>query len=189
LETVIDIGCRNAAGLRPEDELYGASGQQAVLDAIWGEFSDRRVLRVDGTTVLKYWGPNARGNVTTAELLRVGDVQCGGWALLLVDVAGAQGVIVTKAVILPPPGPNDAQGALQINPTEEAQGGIPTVAFFVDHAVVEFRGKVYDPSYGTGPFSSRLAWEDASVPFFGALLAEGWAWGVNPAGTLDTSWP
>ena len=37
---------------------------------------------------------------------------------------------------------------------------------FANHIVVEIGGKIYDPSYGTGPFNNLLAWEDASVAGF-----------------------
>jgi hypothetical protein len=43
------------------------------------------------------------------------------------------------------------------------QGNSDPLAVFHDHALVEYGSKFYDPSYGTGPFSTILAWEVASV--------------------------
>ncbi len=47
---------------------------------------------------------------------------------------------------------------------DSAQGMIDPETVFQDHAVVCMPdGKIYDPSYGTGPFSSNLDWEAQSV--------------------------
>lgn len=37
---------------------------------------------------------------------------------------------------------------------------------FLDHAIVEYGGKLYDPSYGTGPFADLVAYEAASIAGF-----------------------
>ena len=37
---------------------------------------------------------------------------------------------------------------------------------FVSHVTVDIGGKIFDPSYGTGPFVSTLQWEDESVSGF-----------------------
>ncbi len=46
---------------------------------------------------------------------------------------------------------------------------------FKDHAIVKFNGKYYDPSYGTGPYSSPVDWENNSIDGFGSIV-------VNSAG-------
>ncbi len=47
---------------------------------------------------------------------------------------------------------------------DEAQGMIDPETVFLDHVVVCMpNGKIYDPSYGTGPFLSSLDWEVQSV--------------------------
>jgi hypothetical protein len=49
----------------------------------------------------------------------------------------------------------------------EGQGNGNPLATFNDHALMEINTKVYDPSYGTGPFDSLLDWEDASLDGYG----------------------
>lgn len=47
------------------------------------------------------------------------------------------------------------------------QGNGDPIAIFGDHALIEYDGEIYDPSYGTGPFPDIRAWEDASIEGFG----------------------
>ncbi len=47
------------------------------------------------------------------------------------------------------------------------QGNADPIGIFGDHALIEYDGEIYDPSYGTGPFADILEWEDASVEGFG----------------------
>jgi hypothetical protein len=53
-----------------------------------------------------------------------------------------------------------------------AQGNPNPRAHFCNHAIVRFNGAYYDPSYGTGPFASPTAWEDASLDGFGAYVRD-----------------
>lgn len=53
-----------------------------------------------------------------------------------------------------------------------AQGNKNPIAIFGDHALVEIGGKIYDPSYGTGPFNSVLDWEDASIDGYGVQFID-----------------
>ena len=48
-----------------------------------------------------------------------------------------------------------------------AQGKSDPIGIFADHALIEYDGEIYDPSYGTGPFAGILEWEDASIDGFG----------------------
>jgi hypothetical protein len=74
--------------------------------------------------------------------------------------------------------------------TGRGQGNTIPVALFADHALVRIgsENKLYDPSYGTGPFvgttlnTALLAWEDASVAGFVRLTA---AASVRPAGRAE----
>ena len=63
-----------------------------------------------------------------------------------------------------------------------AQDNNDPYAFFLDHALVRYNGKYYDPSYGTLydngtpddvsddiPFPSLLAWEDYSINGFSSI--------------------
>ena len=52
------------------------------------------------------------------------------------------------------------------------QGNDDPIAIFADHQLVEYDSKIYDPSYGTGPFDSIVDWEDASVEGFGVQFED-----------------
>ena len=48
-----------------------------------------------------------------------------------------------------------------------AQGNDNPIAIFGDHALVQKGTQIYDPSYGTGPFTGILDWENKSVDGYG----------------------
>jgi hypothetical protein len=78
--TLAHLGCKNADGkTAPAD----------VTAAIWTEFTDREVRRVDGVQ-LTYYASYTNGNVTTASLLSAGDGECGAWAKLFIDMRKVQ---------------------------------------------------------------------------------------------------
>jgi hypothetical protein len=43
----------------------------------------------------------------------------------------------------------------------------PSTKHFADHALVEFGGDLYDPSYGSGPYNNLLDWQRAALAAFG----------------------
>ncbi len=47
------------------------------------------------------------------------------------------------------------------------QGNINPLAVFATHSLVKKGTQVYDPSYGTGPFTGILDWENKSVDGYG----------------------
>ena len=47
-----------------------------------------------------------------------------------------------------------------------AQGNDKSPPHFVNHFVSMYDGKIYDPSYATGPFIGKLDWQDASIDGF-----------------------
>ena len=57
-------------------------------------------------------------------------------------------------------------------PGVEGQGNPNPIAIFGDHALVRIGTRIYDPSYGTGPFNSVLDWEDASVDGYGVQFTQ-----------------
>lgn len=80
-----------------------ASGQadsSAIIAAVWNEFSDRIVTRVDPVTGrperdpsgLVYWLPGGNGCVTVAKLLIDGNASCGTWAGFLQACLDIQGI-------------------------------------------------------------------------------------------------
>jgi hypothetical protein len=77
-----------------------------------------------------------------------------------------------------------------------AQGNDDLHSRFTDHSLVEYGGKPYDPSYGTGPFNGLTAWEDLSMEAFGGRIpfatAQGhgevdWIWKADPKGSAESS--
>ena len=54
-----------------------------------------------------------------------------------------------------------------------AQGNNDPYSRFSDHALLRINNKIYDPSYGTGPFNTFADWEAASIQSFGAIVTYG----------------
>ncbi|MBK9462524.1 MAG: hypothetical protein IPN94_24655 [Sphingobacteriales bacterium] len=54
-----------------------------------------------------------------------------------------------------------------------AQGNNDPYSLFSDHALIRINNKIYDPSYGTGPFNTFADWEVASIQSFGAFINYG----------------
>ena len=98
-ETLFYIGCRYAPA--------AASGQQAVVDAVFNHFKTLNVQRVKKSTAtpdgnaMTYWkGLNPPAD--TKGLLSSGDGKCGAWARFFVDVLRAQGIDSDLRTITPP---------------------------------------------------------------------------------------
>ena len=191
-ETLFDIGCRNADG-----ETVAAN----ALAAIWGDFADRSVARVDSVQ-LKYWNP-AAGSCQSLPLMLAdsgGNGTCVAWAHLLKTVLEAQGIggssinevesiyrndgtlsldggLTTRSLFLVKDWTFGSTGTapalcapfthLNSEVTDEfgvdGQGNLNPPGGFFNHFIVLYSGEYYDPSYGTGPFSSQSAWENASL--------------------------
>jgi hypothetical protein len=89
-ETLFDIGCRNADG-----ETVPAD----ALAAIWGDFTDRSVARVDSVQ-LKYWNPRV-GSCQTLEAMLAdagGNGTCVAWSRLFKTVCDASGIGGTSII-------------------------------------------------------------------------------------------
>ena len=52
----------------------------------------------------------------------------------------------------------------------EAQNNEDPKSFFSDHGIVIYNEKIYDPSYGTGPFNNFIEWEDESIAGHGLIV-------------------
>ncbi len=89
-ETLFEISCRRAEGIDQATD---------VTDAIWSEFTDRVVKRVDGVQ-LTYYNDYLCSNVTTGDLLKFGDGQCGAWAKLFIDLRKIQGIDDTNEYVI-----------------------------------------------------------------------------------------
>jgi hypothetical protein len=98
-ETLFNIGCRNANGL---------TDPTAIVNAIYGEFTDRVVTRVEPSKgILKdeemtYWGNPSGGVDSTNGLLQGADGQCGAWGRFMIDILRAQGIEASLIKVLPP---------------------------------------------------------------------------------------
>jgi hypothetical protein len=213
MESLFNIGCRNAQGPR--------NNEQTIVEAIYVQFMDvggvHPVKKATGDlseTPLTYWSPG--GTSSTSDLLASGDSQCGGWAMFLIDVLRAQGLAHDAKVIQVLPAAPSGRAALDAATAHAGIGGTfdydqaidiapldgapDRVVFYIknwnisdsfypyalngirgqtnddpkslfsDHALVQFAGKYYDPSYGSIPVATLAEWEDASVDGFGMLI-------------------
>jgi len=162
--TVVHVGCFPAVGKDAEAD---------VIDAIYKHFQVRKVQTWRGLpeNFIGYWRKeaDARNANTLQKLLNPPyDGPCGTWAKFFYSTLGAHGIKST--VIGVRPGKLDRQGRPFLvgrslimmngftrnaqgipdneNPSIPAQGGIPEIINFQDHALVSIADTLYDPSYG-----------------------------------------
>jgi alpha-tubulin suppressor-like RCC1 family protein len=182
-ETVASIGCRNADGMETESDL---------VERVWRDFEDLRVSRVGTTSAMMYWGSWASevdcdeqtpSCTSAAGLLKNGDGRCGAWMRFLDAALRFQGIegckqlkITTKDI--PYKGETLTGDGFYVKNWDVSD--LPPVALlgvpaqgennddphsaFDDHALVEYAGQLYDPSYGHR-YSNLSQWEDASLDF------------------------
>jgi F0F1-type ATP synthase membrane subunit b/b' len=79
--TVVHLGCKNAKGL---------SNTDLIRDAIWNEFTDREVKRVDGR-LLTYYAQYTTQNDLLDRMLKdpKGDGNCYAWATFFIEMLQA----------------------------------------------------------------------------------------------------
>jgi len=191
--TLVHLGSKDADGKARESD---------VISAVWSDFTDRDVRRIDGTQ-LRYWHGGSATAVNTRQLLAHANGQCGSWAHLFIDTLRGQGITgPRKILVFSSDEPLDPATGLPVTPwntsmlvkrwtfagagsspatapytytiadlTDEegvpGQGNANPPSAFGNHFLVVLDGKYYDPSYGTGPFSSENEWENASLDGFG----------------------
>jgi hypothetical protein len=81
--------------------------------------------------------------------LKQGKGTCGAWQEFFSAVTGSQGIEVNKYTICPK---QDMQFYSIVAVPGEAQGNPSPWRIFKDHAIIEYKGMLYDPSYKkTGP--------------------------------------
>jgi len=171
--TVVHRACKHAAG---------QTTAQGAVNGIWAYLQGMVVQNFEDQPPagFGYW---RTGNppITTQALITSFDGRCRAWARLLRDALKVHGVSARCAEVLPdatlpnlPPG-SVASGILVKNwnmtgsqplplPGVAGQGGVadPESAF-ANHGLMELGGMLYDPSYGTGPYPTLLAWQQASL--------------------------
>lgn len=92
LETIFNLGCAMADGLKASSQ----SEQDAVFNAIWAEFGDCAVSRMDGLKVGYYKNANPTTKNSQAYMLLAdvaGDGQCNAFADLLKRTAALCGAL------------------------------------------------------------------------------------------------
>lgn len=173
-ETLFDVGCRNGDGQTTD---------AGAVPAIFGEFIDLSVKCIDGA-VLTYWGGISSSATlstnffNTSGLLLNGDGRCGAWAEFLKDIYEVQGIAGSSVKSIDTISKGGLTGAgfyvknwdLTVNPPVDltgiaGQNNPDPESRFVNHAVVKYGGKLYDPSYGA-EFSDLAKWEDSAIAIF-----------------------
>ena len=116
-ETVFNIGCRNADGMKEGNLLPNQNlmTKLAITNAIYGEFTDQQVSRVTPTQgilrneAMTYWRDTNNDGIPDGkcfdalELLASsdGNANCEAWAFFLSDILRAQGFQTTRLKLLP----------------------------------------------------------------------------------------
>jgi hypothetical protein len=193
-ETVLLVGCQGGKEANP------ISATEDIIAGIWSEFASRMIDDAEGN-LLHYWGvATATPWTTTEALLKRHDGTCSAWTAFFRDVLAAQGIAATVYKIVPEIPADDPNGGLSVPDMKESslvvykalpgQGGDPSRNIFTDHKVVMVGSTIYDPSYGDGPYASKLAWEDASVveyeyAYVGDPLP---TFQADTKGKLETNW-
>ncbi|MEI6606846.1 MAG: hypothetical protein WCP35_16165 [Verrucomicrobiota bacterium] len=92
-ETLFDLGCRNAVG---------ESVVESARDAMFGEFTDQQVSRLDGVQ-MTYWMNNQMGCTDTPELLQRsdGNGNCQSWGGLFRDILRTHGIAAERIRVWP----------------------------------------------------------------------------------------
>ena len=88
-ETLFYLSAKSADGKDTEDDVH---------DAVWSEFTDREVKRIDGTE-LTYYNTFLAGQTKTAQLLKDGDGGCDSWAKFFIDLRKIHGIDITNELI------------------------------------------------------------------------------------------
>ena len=187
-ETLFKVAC---------DKSSGASSEATTVSGIWSDFTDRKVINIEGEQ-LAYWENDTARAATTDTLLMDANGQCGSWAEFLIDCFKVHKIDSDKyeiqSIYFPPYGKMlvkkwtfDAKGnapdylkpfthlekEVQDDSTGvPAQGNDNPLSIFVNHYVVKYNKQFYDPSYGGSLYNTEEEWEDASLDGFEFLTKD-----------------
>lgn len=135
-----------------------AQGKTTAADAwaaIWGAISSR------SATDSRYYPKSFEGGMPeifyTRPLIWYHQGRCGAFQNLTRDIMLTQGLDI-DFVNLYVKAPYSWFATCS-----QGQGGTPQQQQFQDHAIISYGGNMYDPSYGTGPFSGKQDWADKSI--------------------------
>jgi len=188
-ETLFDLGCRNADG----ESVIGLA-----RDAMFGEFTDQQVNRLDGVQ-MTYWVNNQMGCTDTPDLLQRsdGNGNCQSWGGLFRDILRTHGIAADRirvwpknndtSVIVknwsftsPPSGPPNHPYVDGVDATDllgiAGQGNPDPPGSFNGHWITKSGGFYYDASYGTSPVilgNVDKNYEDSAFAGFGAGYVSG----------------
>ena len=163
-ETLFDIGCRNA---------HGIGGTARIVDAIYGEFSDRVVARKSDGKVMTYWMPDESGvfrmgETTTSGLLASedGNGNCQAWSGLFRDALLLQGIAAHRVSVWSKFSADPAKTAVPAG-ILPGQGNPTTPKEFNAHWITKANEFYYDPSYGTQKISAQNPADYENAAFAG----------------------
>jgi hypothetical protein len=188
-ETLFYLGCKNGDG---ESEM------DIARDAMFNEFTNQSVIRLDGVQ-MTYWVNNQMGCTDTSDLLTRadGNGNCQSWGGLFRDILRTHGIPADRvrvwpknndtSVIVknwdftnPPSGPPNHPYIVGVDATDmpgiAGQGNPNPPGSFNGHWITRSGGFYYDPSYGTPPVKQGnvdKAYEDAAFEGFGADYISG----------------
>lgn len=163
-ETLFDIGCRNA---------HGIGGTARIVDAIYGEFSDRVVARKSDGKVMTYWMPDGSGvcqmgEKTTSGILAAkdGNGNCQAWSGLFRDALLLQGIDANRVSVRSKFSADPAKTAVPAG-ILPGQGNPTTPKAFNAHWITKVGDAYYDPSYGTPKISAQNPADYENAAFAG----------------------
>jgi hypothetical protein len=188
-ETLFDLGCRNADG----ESVIGLA-----RDAMFGEFTDQQVNRLDGVQ-MTYWVNNQMGCTDTPDLLQRsdGNGNCQSWGGLFRDILRTHGIAADRIRAWPknndtsvivknwsftssPSGPPNHPYVGGVDATDilgiAGQGNPDPPGSFNGHWITKSGGFYYDASYGTSPVilgNVDKNYEDSAFAGFGAGYVSG----------------
>ena len=170
--TLVDFGCSAANGL---------SSEQDVIGAIWDKLMNLTVIREDGGTAFKYWGPEASIDIPDPfykwynhydGVIAHRDGRCGGWADFVNELYAVMGISSVAILVIADnyEGYNDQNEYVKIcngtvcdtdivvsigQTADNYQGGTPGGSAFNLHYINEVNGYYCDASCGSAMCSTK----------------------------------
>jgi hypothetical protein len=186
--TLLDISCRAAAGETTQAGLIPKAFSPLRTRAINRKRDGKDLTYWHPPGVSDQEDTAA----STAELLAIenGIGQCGSWAELLRDMYRVHGITEAKKILIvrtleyqkekigflvkhwifDHPPASDPAAYTHWVPSQcrtgthlEGQRNPQPPPAFYNHFIVQVSGQYWDPSYGAGPFTDQLAWENAAI--------------------------
>lgn len=159
--TVAYIACNNT----PVDD----EDLDQAFEDIWTYFAGRAVTRWNGDPLYYFGAADFGQNVPDLLEKRHGD--CIAWTAFFQWVQYVHGnsaatvTMTPKAIYQFPgvPGFKTLVTNTMYFQDRAGQGGTASPGPFINHKGSRFAGQIYDPSFGLGPFPTKLDWDDAML--------------------------